>query len=85
MPACFLMHRYHIRARFDEIHDVPVRVLDHKVHVEQQVRGTSQRFHYRRANRDIGHKMPVHDVHVDDGATAFGRAANLVRKVGEIS
>ena len=84
MAAGLLMDRNPVRPGFYELRDVLVWILNHQVAIERQLGHFTQRFHDGRPDRDIRYKMPVHDVHVHQGAAAFGGTANLVRQMGEI-
>jgi len=52
--------------------------------IQRQLGHLAQAFHHRRPNRNVGHKMAVHHVHVDHRAAATLGRGNLVRQVGEI-
>jgi len=54
-----------------------VRFLDHQMAVKRQAGRTAQALHDRRPQRDVGHKMAVHHVHVDDRAAAPLGRGNL--------
>ena len=47
--------------------DVPFRPLDQKVQIQNQVRGLAQTSDDRLAHADVGHKVPVHHIDVNDG------------------
>ena len=64
--------------------DELVGVLDHQVAIEGQVGRLAQALHHRRPEGDVGHKMPVHDVHVDDRAAAPLGRGDLVGKPRKI-
>ena len=64
--------------------DELVGILDHQVAIERQVGDLAQAFHHRRPDGDVGHKMAVHDVDVDDRAAAALGRGNLVRQMGKI-
>ena len=85
MHAGFLVHRNPVGPGLGKLRNELVRILDHQVAIERQIGRFAQRLHQRRAHGEIGHKMAVHDVHMDDGAAAFGGALDLVRQMGEIS
>ena len=80
----FLVNGNPIGAGRREVGNEQVRVFDHQVAIEGQIGNFAQRLHKRRSHGEIGDKMPVHDIHMDDGATARGGGANLVRQMGEI-
>src|SRR5277367_1307103 len=84
MAARFLMHGDPINSGFGEGPDVLVWILYHEMAIERQPGCFAERFHYRRANREIGHKMTVHDIDVDEaGATGRG-LLDLIRQMGEV-
>ena len=84
VPANIVMHAYPVRPCIGKSGDKLVRILDHQVAVERQLRRLAQARHHRRSDRDIGHEMPVHDVDVDHRTAATLRRGNLVRKVRKI-
>ena len=84
MPARFLMHRNPVRSRVREFRNVLVGVLYHQMTVQRKPGCLAQTFHHRRPDRQIGHKMPIHDVNMDHAAAARGSPLHLVRQVGEI-
>jgi hypothetical protein len=61
-----------------------VRILDHQVAIERQLGHLAQALDHWRPNGDVGHKMPVHHVHVDGRAAAPLSRGNLLRQVGKI-
>ena len=85
MNAGFLVNGNNIRSGISEILNVAVGIFDHEVNVQRQFGHFAQMFHHYRADRDIGYKMTVHDVHVDPIRAAFFRCFNVafqVRKIG---
>ena len=73
-----------IRPGGDEVLDVLVRVGDHQMYVERQARHFAQRLDDRRADRDIRHEMPVHDVDMDiirAGGLGLGDIARKICKI----
>jgi len=73
-----------IRAGFGEGRDEVVGILDHQVAIEWKLRRFAQRFDDRWAEGDVGHKVAVHDVDVDDGAAAFFGRRDGVGQVSEV-
>ena len=84
VPANFVVHTHPVRPGICKGGNVLIRILDHQVAVERQLRSLAQAGHYRRPDGDIGHKMPVHDVDMDHRAAAPLRRGNLVRQVRKI-
>jgi hypothetical protein len=78
------MHRDPVCSRFCEFGNVLVGVLYHQMAVQRKPGCPAQRFHQRRPDRQVRHKMPIHDVDMDDAAAAGGSPLHLVRQVGEI-
>ena len=58
------MHGDTVGASLDERLEITIRVLDHQVHVERQPGDLADGLDDRRANGDVGHEVPVHDVDV---------------------
>ena len=85
MPAGFLMHRNPVRARVGKRRNKFVRILDHQVAVERQLRRLAQRLHHRRTQCKVRDKVPIHNIHMDDTSSAFARGAHLLAQPGKIS
>ena len=67
-------------AGFGERLDVMLRLVEHQVHVEEELGGPAERRDRARAEGEVRHEMPVHDVEVDPRqAQAFDQR----RAVGE--
>src|SRR5208337_1346741 len=78
------MHRDPVRSRLRKFRDVLVGVLYHQMAVERKPGCPTQTFNHWRPDRQIGHKMPVHDVNMDHAAATRRSPLHLVRQVGEI-
>ena len=85
VDAGFLMHRDPVRAGLHEVRNELVRVLNHEVTIERQVGDFAEGTHDGRTDGDVGNKMAVHDVDMDDGSAAFGGAFNAFRQMGKVS
>ena len=85
VAASFLMHRNPVGPRLAELGNKKVRIFDHQMAIERQLGRLPQRLHQRRPHGEVGDKVAVHNIHMDDRATASRGIANLVRQVGEIS
>ena len=78
VAAGLLVHRNPVRARVGKCGNKFVRILDHQVAVERQLRHFAQRFYDGRANRKIRNEMSIHDVHMDNTRPAFPGGAHLL-------
>ncbi len=78
------MDAHPVRASLRERLNKLVRILDHHVAVDRQPGHLAQRFQHRSPNRQIGHKMPIHNVEVDDSSATRLGSLNLIRQMGEI-
>ncbi len=61
------MHRHNIRPRLRKSGNERVWRLNHQMHVQDAarfVRQRAQRRHCQRSHGEIGHKMPIHHIHV---------------------
>jgi len=85
MAAGFIMHADPVGSGISKCRNELVGVLDHQVAIERQAGGFAQALDDRRSNGDVGNKMPIHDVDVDDRATASLGCGNVICQVGEIS
>ena len=62
-----------VSTRLRKLFDEEVRIVDHQVAVERKVGDLAQGLNHRRAHGEIGHKVAIHDVDVDNrAATALG-------------
>src|SRR5262249_11705919 len=73
------------RSRLRKLRNVLIRIFDHEMAVERQLRRFAQRLHHRRPDCDIGHEVSVHDIDMDESRTALGGNLHLVREMREIS
>ncbi len=78
IPADLLMHAHAIRTRLDENRSVGVRVLDHQMMIQFDVREPPDGFSNRRAHCEIRHEMTVHDVHMDHLGARFFHAPDFL-------
>ncbi len=84
MAAGFVMDADPVRPGLGEVGDEDVGVLDHQVAVEGEVGRLAKGFEHRKAKREVGHKMAVHHIDVDDlRATPLG-GGNIAAEVGEV-
>ncbi len=68
----------------DEVGDVGIDRRDHHVHVERQLGVRPQRCQHRRAEADIRHEMPVHDVEMQPVGTGGLDRRDLLSEPGEV-
>ena len=73
-----------VRTRLDEIVQILIRVGDHQMDVEHLVGRLAQRLDDRRADRDIRHKMAVHDIHMDVFRARVGRDLDIALQIGKV-
>ena len=79
------MDRNPVGTGVGERRNVLVGILDHQVAVERDIDRLAQRRDHRRPDRDIGHKMAVHHVHVEEGGATSHRRIGILGQAGEIS
>lgn len=84
VPARLLVYRDPVGPCLGEIPNILIGVLYHQMAIERQPGCLAERFNHWRPNRQIGHKMAIHDVHVDDAAAARGCPFYLIRQVGKV-
>ncbi len=65
--------------------DGVVGVVDHEVHVEREIRHALERFDDRRTDRQVGHEVPVHDIHVDEVSSRSLHHCDSLAKTGEVA
>jgi hypothetical protein len=87
MNASFLMDRNPVGTGFDEFGDEKIGMLDHQVAIERNFEVRAETLHHRRTYGEIGDKVAVHDVEMEDGTTArdglFGVSGELSEVGGE--
>src|SRR5262249_55881692 len=80
----FYMNGDHRRSCAGKLPDIPVRVGNHQVAVKRELGDSPRGPHYHRADRDIGHEMPIHNINMDQaGSAALGRP-DLLTQASEI-
>ena len=84
VAASFDVDADHVRAGLGEGRDELVGVLDHQMAVEREPGDRADRLDHRRAEGDVGHKVSVHHVDVDNGASAALGRGDFVGEVREV-
>jgi hypothetical protein len=79
------MHRNDVRPGLGECLNILLGFDDHQVYVDHLSRRRTNRFHNRRANRDVGHETPVHDIDVNPIGASFIDRLDFSRKAAKIS
>ncbi len=83
--ASFLMHGNPIGAGFGKGRDVVVWIFDHQVAIEGHLCNRfAQRRHDRRADGEVRNEMPVHDVEMQDRASAVDGGERFGAELREI-
>ncbi len=70
---------------FGERLHVSERLDDHEVHIQRQRGESAHGADQDGTEREIGHELPVHHVHVQEVGSRAGDARDLVAEAGEIS
>jgi hypothetical protein len=78
------MHRNPVRSRIRKITNELVGILYHQMAVKGQLGCPAKRFHHGWPNCEVGDKMPVHDIDMDDTGAARRGLLYLIRQVGEV-
>ncbi len=81
------VHDDRVGARAREVLDPPLRALDHQVHVEDAVAAVHEvpeRVNDQGADRDRGHEVAVHHVHVDHARAGVHHGLHLLAEAGEV-
>ena len=73
-----------VGARVGVLGDVLLRPLDHQVDVEGTVGEPPERPDHRRAEREVGHEVPVHHVDVDPLGAAGDGLLELLAQPAEV-
>ncbi len=64
---------------------IAVGIFDHQMHVQYPGRYLTRRLDHQRANGDIGDKMPIHDIDMDNLSTGLIHGPDLISQSGKIS
>ena len=75
--AGFDVHGQVVRTGVPECTDVAIRLHNHQMHVQRLGGRLFDGFDHRKSKRQVGHKNPVHDVHVVPRGCALVHAANV--------
>ncbi len=81
----FGMEREHGCPRGRKRFDVVLGLDHHEVHVDRLVGQLAQRLDHVGAERDVGDKAPVHDVHVEPVGARFQHLLDLLPQTRQIS
>ncbi len=57
---------------------------NHQMGIEECLGARTDRLHHLRAESDVGHKMPVHDVDMHPVGTGFQHGVDFFAQTGEI-
>jgi len=82
--AGLLMDRNPIRAGIGESGNVRVTIFDHQVAVKGNIHSLAQGRNYRRPDGDVGHKVTVHHIHMEQGGATSHRSVGILSQAGEI-
>ena len=83
MRTGFHVNREIVRSGLGELGDKGIGVCDHEVDVERQLGDFSERRHDRRTDGQIRHKMPVHDIDMEEVGPRLVPRLPLPRPVGQ--
>ena len=84
VTASLIMDAHPIRSGLGEYFDIFVGVVDHHVAVEGQAGDSSQRLDDRRPEGEVGHKVAVHHVNMDNGSSAPFSGLDFFAQSGEV-
>ena len=69
----------------DEFGGVLMRIGDHEMHVQRNLRDFANRFDHFRSDRDIGDKVAIHDIHMEPiGAGPFNGPDIIFQKAESV-
>jgi hypothetical protein len=84
MRTCFGMHGDNVGASLRESIDVGVDRCDHQVHIKRLFGVRADGLHDTGPNRDIRHKVTVHNVYVHPVATRLVDGAHFLAELCEV-
>jgi hypothetical protein len=71
-------------AGLDERIEIPIRILDHQVHVERPGGDPRDGLDHGRPNREVGHEVTVHHIDVNEIRAAALHGGDVAGQMGEI-
>ena len=54
-----------VRPGFHKLLHIPDGTVNHQVNIQRQIRHRTDGLHHRNADGNIGHKQPVHHIHMN--------------------
>jgi len=78
------MHRHKIRARAHKSFDIGLGVLNHQMHMDGQVYQRPQRRDDQRPDGDVGDKVTVHHVHMQEISAGRLRCLHLLAQTTKV-
>src|SRR5580704_8459816 len=85
MDAGFLVNGNPVRASLRERRNKFVWPFDHEMAIQRNFHHFAKRSHNGRAKGDVGNKMAVHNVDVQNGGSSIDGRMHLLAEPGEIS
>ena len=73
-----------VGAGLGELLDILLRRFYHQVHIEREIGVRADGCYHQRANGDIGHEVPVHDIYVNIIGTCPGGFDDLLAQPTEV-
>jgi hypothetical protein len=74
-----------IGASLGKLFEKKVRVRNHQVRLQRQAGDRPQRLYDHRAHRNVGHEVPIHDIHMDPVGPRLLRLFHLLTQTGKVS
>ena len=84
MRACLKMGGDHICTRLGIGLNVRINGRDHQMDIHHRLHMGAKRLHGGRAKGEVGHEMPVHDIHVNPIRALRLNRADLSAEIGKI-
>jgi hypothetical protein len=78
------MHRDPVHACLGKIRYELVRVIDHQMAIERERSCPAQGFNHGGTDCEVRHKVPIHDIDVNNAGTTRRCALNLIGQVSEV-
>src|SRR5690606_1511652 len=82
--GCLDMERQRVSARLGKVLQVAVRLGDHQVNVERQVRHRADGLDDDRPHGNVRYKVPIHHIDMDEVSSGSFRGPDLIAEAREV-
>src|SRR4029453_11899703 len=83
--VAFPVDQKRVRTGLNELVEKEVRISDHHVYFKLQLCNPPQRLDHRCTQRNVGHKVSIHNVDVNSISAGTFRFSDLLTQTGKVS